>query len=68
VSYVLLADSKTYGCRTWEDLVGRLLWAREEGCARAKARFANGDVDRPLIPSEQAQLVEAATGRFLLET
>jgi hypothetical protein len=28
------------------------------------ARFANGDVDRPLLPSEQARLVEAATARF----
>jgi hypothetical protein len=27
----------------------------------AKARRANGDVDRPLLPSEQARLVEDAT-------
>jgi hypothetical protein len=43
----------------------RLLWARDQGCVKAKARFANGDIDRPLMPSEQARLVEAATVRFL---
>jgi hypothetical protein len=65
VGYVLLADSHTYVCRTWDDLVGRLLWVREQGFVKAKARLANGDTDRPLMPSEQARLVEAATVRFL---
>jgi hypothetical protein len=65
VGYLLLADSRTYGCRSWDELVDRLLWAREQGFGQAKARFANGDVDRPLIPSEQSRLVEAATARFL---
>jgi hypothetical protein len=61
VSYLLLADSRTFVCRTWDDLAARLLWAREEGYRTAKARRANGYVDRPLLPSEQARLVEAAT-------
>jgi hypothetical protein len=65
VGYLLLAGSDTYVCRTWDDLVGRLLWARDQGCVNAKARLANGDMDRPLMPSEQARLVEAATVRFL---
>jgi hypothetical protein len=65
VGYLLLADSRTYGCRSWDDLVDRLLWAREQGFSAAKARYANGDLDRPLIPSEQSRLVEAATVRFL---
>jgi hypothetical protein len=65
VGYLLLADSHTYVCRTWEDLVGRLLWAREQGFVKPKARLANGDIDRPFMPSEQARLVEAATVRFL---
>jgi hypothetical protein len=38
-----------------------LVWAREEGYVTAKPRRANGDVDRPLLPSEQARLVEDAT-------
>jgi hypothetical protein len=65
VGHLLLANSRTYVCRTWEDLVGRLLWAREQGFVKAKARLANGDIDRPFMPSEQARLVEAATVRFL---
>jgi hypothetical protein len=62
---LLFADSHTYVCRSWDDLVGRLLWARDQGFVKAKARFTNGDLDRPLMPSEQARLVEAATVRFL---
>jgi hypothetical protein len=46
VGFLLLADSRTYVCRTWDDLVSRLLWAREQGCVKAKARLADGDVDR----------------------
>jgi hypothetical protein len=65
VGYLLLADSHTYVCGTWDDLVGRLLWAREQGFVKAKARLANGDTDRPFMPSEQARLLEAATVRFL---
>jgi hypothetical protein len=65
VAYLLLADSNIYVCRTWDDLVGRLLWARDHGCGKAKARFTNGDIDRPLMPSEQARLVDEATVRFL---
>jgi len=61
VGYLLLADSHTYVCRTWDDLAARLVWARQEGYVTAKARRANGYVDRPLLPSEQAQLVQEAT-------
>ena len=61
MGYLLLADSHTYVCRTWDDLAARLVWAREEGYVTAKARRANGYVDRPLLPSEQAQLVQEAT-------
>jgi hypothetical protein len=61
VGYLLFADSHTYMCRTWNDLAARLAWAREQGYATAKVRRANGDVDRPLLPSEQARLVEYAT-------
>jgi hypothetical protein len=43
----LLADSDTYVCRTWEDLAARLVWARGKGYVTAKARRANGYVDRP---------------------
>jgi hypothetical protein len=60
VGYVLLADSHTFTCRTWDDLAARLVWAREQGYLTAKARRANGYVDRPLLPSEQARLVEEA--------
>lgn len=38
----------------------RLVWARDQGYAIAKARLANGYVDRPLLPSEQARLIEHA--------
>jgi hypothetical protein len=61
VGYLLLADSHTFVCRTWDDLAARLVWAREQGYLSAKARQANGYVDRPLVPSEQARLVEEAT-------
>jgi hypothetical protein len=50
LSYVLLADSHTFVCRTWDDLAARLVWARREGYVTAKARRANGYVDRPSCP------------------
>jgi hypothetical protein len=65
MGYVLCADSHIYVCRTWNDLAARLIWARDQGYMTAKARRANGDVDRPLLPSEQARLVQDAT-RLLL--
>lgn len=61
MGYLLLADSQTFVCRTWDDLAARLVWARYEGYATAKARRAGGYVDRPLLPSEQARLVNDAT-------
>ena len=61
MSYLLLADSHTFVCRTWDELAARLVWARQEGYVTAKARRANGYVDRPLLPSEQALLVQKAT-------
>ena len=61
MSYLLLADSHTFVCRSWDDLAARLVWARHEGYVTAKARRANGFVDKPLLPSEQAQLIEDAT-------
>ena len=53
MGYLLLADSHTYVCRTWDDLAARLVWAREQGYRTAKARCASAHVDRPLLPSEQ---------------
>ena len=38
-------------------ITGRLVWAREKRYNTAKARRANGYVDRPLLPSEQRRLV-----------
>jgi hypothetical protein len=61
LGYLLLADSLTFVCRTWDDLAARLVWARQQGYHTAKARRANGYVDRPLLPSEQARLIEEAT-------
>jgi hypothetical protein len=61
VSYLLLADSHTFVCRSWDDLAARLVWARQQGYETAKARCANGYEDRPLLASEQARLVEKAT-------
>jgi hypothetical protein len=61
VGYLLLADSHTFVCRTWDDLAARLVWAREQGYITANARRANGYVDMPLLPSEQTRLVEEAT-------
>jgi hypothetical protein len=61
VRYLLLTDSHTFVCRTWEELAARLVWAREEGYVTARARRANGYVDRPLLASEQARLIEDAT-------
>jgi hypothetical protein len=42
VGYLLLADSHTFVCRTWDDLAARLVWAREKGYNTAKAGRANG--------------------------
>ncbi len=61
MSYLLLADSHIFKCRTWDALAAKLVWARGEGYRVAKARRANAYVDRPLLPSEQARLVEDAT-------
>ena len=61
MGYLLLADSHIFTCRTWDDLAAKLLWARQQGYRTAQARRANGYVDRPLLPSEQMQLVEEAT-------
>ena len=61
MGFLLLADSHIFVCRTWDDLAARLVWARQESYRTAKARYANGYVDRPLLPSEQARLVEQAT-------
>jgi hypothetical protein len=61
VGYLLLADSHTFVCRTWDDLASRLVWTREQGYATAKARRVDGYVDMPLLPSEQLRLVEDAT-------
>lgn len=60
-TYLLLADSKTYVCRTWEQLVHKLVWARAEGYRTAKARRCSAFTDRPLMPSECAALIKAAT-------
>ena len=49
-------------CRSWDDLAAKLVWARQEGYRTAKARRANGYVDRPLMPSEQMRLVDAPRG------
>ncbi len=57
MGYLLLADSHTFVCRTSDDLAARLVWARDQGYRKAKARCANGYVDRPLLPSEQSRLV-----------
>ena len=61
MGYLLLADSHTFVCRTWDDLAAPLVWARDRRYSTAKARRANGYVDMPLLPSEQARLVEEAT-------
>ena len=61
MGYLLLADSHTFVCQTWDELAARLVWARVHGYRAAKARHANGYVDRPLLPSEQARLVDEAT-------
>jgi hypothetical protein len=61
VGYLLLADSHTFVCRTWDELAARLVWAREQGYHSAKARHANVYADRPLLRSEQVRLIEHAT-------
>ena len=59
--YLLLTDEHTYRCRNWDQLVERLVWAHRSGYTTAKARRTTLDSDRPLIPSEAAALVQAAT-------
>jgi hypothetical protein len=61
VTYLLLADDKTYRCRNWDDLTERLVWAHRQGFTSAKARRTAWEEDRPLLPSEAVALVEAAT-------
>jgi hypothetical protein len=65
VAYLLLTDDEVFACRSFDGLAAKLLWAREQGYTEVKARFANGDVDRPLLRSERVKLVEAATSRLL---
>jgi hypothetical protein len=50
VAYLLLTDDEVFACRSFDGLAAKLLWAREQGHTEVKARFANGDVDRPLLP------------------
>jgi hypothetical protein len=61
VPYLLLADDHTYVWRSWDALVGRLVWAHGRGYATAKARLCTGFTDRPLMRSEAVALVESAT-------
>jgi hypothetical protein len=61
VSYLLVADDKTYRRRTWADLAQRLVWAHRHGVRSAKARRTAWEEDLPLLPSEAVALVEAAT-------
>jgi hypothetical protein len=65
VAYLLLADSHVFRCRTWNELVAKLVWARGNGYRQAKARLCWTDFDRPLLPSERVELVQAATGVVL---
>jgi len=62
LGYLLLADSHTLVCRTWDDLAARLVWAREHGYGSAKVRRADGYVDRPLRASEQVRLSRTRLG------
>jgi hypothetical protein len=68
VTYLLLADSHTFRCESWNELVAKLVWARENGYRQAKARCCWTDYDRPLRLSERAELVQAATARVLAES
>jgi hypothetical protein len=65
VSYLLLADQHVFSCPNWDALVDRLVWARGQGYATAKARRCSAFTDRPLIRSESMALVEAATALAL---
>jgi hypothetical protein len=38
VSYLLLADEHVFKCQSWDGLVDRLLWAREQRYRQAKGR------------------------------
>ena len=46
----------------------RLVWAHQNGYRTAKARRTAWESDRPLIPSEAAALVEAATKVAMAES
>jgi hypothetical protein len=61
VAYLLLADSHTFRCKSWNELVAKPVWARENGYRQAQARCCWTDFDRPLLPSERVELVQAAT-------
>jgi hypothetical protein len=53
VGYRLLADSRTYGCGTWDDLVDRLLWAREQGFVGPEAIGPTGEPAWTLDDAEE---------------
>ena len=65
VAYLLLADDDVFSCRSFDALAAKLVWARGEGYATAKARRRSAFTDRPLMPSECRQLVDAATALAL---
>jgi hypothetical protein len=67
VAYLLLADDKTYRCRSWSDLTNRLVWAHRNGYNSARARRTGWETDTPLLPSEARALVEAATALALAD-
>jgi hypothetical protein len=53
VGYPLLADSHTFTCGTGDDLATKPVWARRQGYRTAKARRADGYLDRPLCPQSR---------------
>jgi len=61
VGYLPLADADTFVCRTWHDLAARLVWARQQAAPGSHRPMRQRYVDRPLMPSEKARLVEEAT-------
>jgi hypothetical protein len=54
VPYLLIADNETHRCRTWDQLVERLVWARQNDYTTAKARRTIWESDWPLIRRKPA--------------
>ena len=57
MSYLLLADGHLFKCQSWDGLVDKLVWARDQGVPVGEgATWTSAITDRVWTPSERVAL------------